>query len=1526
MQSALSNPSHPLNRVVVELQHLLHNPPEFEASVRDKVTKLFAVRQNVAPILSVLMSKTVEKEWFAALKSIEESVQKVCGKRFQRGEQIYRCDTCAHDETCVVCSDCFRHADHRGHNFVMLSSGSGSCDCGDEQAWKPEGFCSKHRRSNETDEDVISRLPHYTRMIAPIILSMVVEKIEEVFIEVIYQRPVSVNDSKLAEELLVWINELCNNSFILLTLVGTILQRAPTRQEPQGTMPTYFDFLIRLNGKVAFRQNSFIKEFLHVMLKHYRSKELFARAFVRNYEYILSTCSATSDIASDINELSVQIVTVPKIIPILVEEENAFVRIINGITTSWQMQNLPTTLAERKDYIGKVYRINLQRGINDLVYFCNDEALSTLFLYDSTSSLQMFYRFVAETQWCDVLQRATIIHVLYENDQYLDAFMLSQQIVSCFLRMTQKASLIESQSPRFFIPLDMCLAEVCTWISRYPVLRQITTSETTMTIGIKVSSDLISHHIPLFRVLSTLLAKMIKDPTIHVADLLINRSVIQSWSHEPHTVPFLQHLAHYLLLVPSFFAQVTAGMWRRNGLNMVRQQRLYTTFYPTTGVASDLFLLQLCLSALDPGLFIEMVVNVFELQEWIQSLFSDVADASTKLTLHHQMMQFLCQLLTNRAMSGSLTDDEYGRYHLIQILAMGDATISEITQYFSQNGFDTKLIDKHLADISTRRTVEGRSIFNLKQEIWKQYNPYYALISPHDSQKAMDSYHNLIKAKAIPPTEYIPCPELPPLYPAIREEHHFLGHSAFVSLLLASLRASAAMSESGVVQLAMHTLFLIRLSLNSTNQATQMIDQATHMMWKDIMTLLNKLAAMDNLREMRDFIIDLEEKIASRLGISRSPVVATAQSATDARKLRAQAQRARLMAQMKSSQDSFSEKMAIEPTDADEEREENTCILCHVQSAEPLFIVALAHPSSLLYQTAKSGHHHFVSQACTVESGSVTPSYDLHRADPKPATEMERVLTTSFNSHIRPCGHLVHEACWSTHFISLVMKKTQGQNYLGIHQIDLDSGMFLCPLCKRLSNAIIPFPSDSSLTPSTEPESILEICDSLDAMQTAFKSGATQESFGHWSVVPSYYSLINQIGHVQSLSADAVAQSTPPHLISALANTIMCWEASMQECVTQESYYMHSAANITTVKSLVVASKAILSRSSENLLSLCQNTMLGQFFPRVSENILPLLLANPFVVYLRTLILFPHLTGLKDALFLMKILRLANSVQTMLYWRRHHPGSVFHTSTLDPRILKLVEGILPHDLKATQAVCGPDQLVSFEKPFMNCCFALLSALFPTIATRTLDTPKVSYEDIVTILDLEQLPSALASVPSSFMLLLESWAGHLSSHTTAHTYQGPLFPSYTSDRFDMAFFPPDYHDIISMASMHVCSLCQGPAQQPMVCIHCGAVVCRNSMNSVASLREIYTHAKSCGAGRAIFFDVKSTAIWACRFPTICRTESLFVDEYGEDDIGLRRGRPLRLSEARLHKYRRILMQQEMDDFVTSREVYYNPRFN
>jgi hypothetical protein len=97
--------------------------------------------------LKWLMSEGEPTAALRHLSKMSVGQRGVCGAVWGNNDVAYRCRTCEHDPTCAICVPCFQNGNHKDHDYSIIYTGGGCCDCGDITAWKREGFCSKHKGS-----------------------------------------------------------------------------------------------------------------------------------------------------------------------------------------------------------------------------------------------------------------------------------------------------------------------------------------------------------------------------------------------------------------------------------------------------------------------------------------------------------------------------------------------------------------------------------------------------------------------------------------------------------------------------------------------------------------------------------------------------------------------------------------------------------------------------------------------------------------------------------------------------------------------------------------------------------------------------------------------------------------------------------------------------------------------------------------------------------------------------------------------------------------------------------------------------------------------------------------------------------------------------------------------------------------------------------------------------------------------------------------------------------------------------------
>lgn len=80
---------------------------------------------------------------------------RACGRKFKKGEPIYRCITCGQDESSGLCLNCYNEEFHKDHDVILSicqREFGGVCDCGDIEAWKTDLHC-KYFHTEETAQE-----------------------------------------------------------------------------------------------------------------------------------------------------------------------------------------------------------------------------------------------------------------------------------------------------------------------------------------------------------------------------------------------------------------------------------------------------------------------------------------------------------------------------------------------------------------------------------------------------------------------------------------------------------------------------------------------------------------------------------------------------------------------------------------------------------------------------------------------------------------------------------------------------------------------------------------------------------------------------------------------------------------------------------------------------------------------------------------------------------------------------------------------------------------------------------------------------------------------------------------------------------------------------------------------------------------------------------------------------------------------------------------------------------------------------
>ncbi|WCJ28303.1 E3 ubiquitin-protein ligase PRT6 [Euphorbia peplus] len=813
-----------------------------------------------------------------AMKNLSKtsSGRGVCGSVWGNSDIAYRCRTCEHDPTCAICVPCFQNGNHKDHDYSIIYTGGGCCDCGDATAWKREGFCSKHKGTEQ-----IQPLPEeYANSVGPVLDALFIRwKKKLVSAEAVSQDNSRADDlfrKKAANELTFVVVELllefCKHSESLLsfisrkviTLLGLldILVRAE-RFLCESVLKKLHELLLKLLGEPVFKN-----EFSKVFISYY---PLVVRDVIKdNSEEALKKYPI-------LPSFSVQIFTVPTLTPRLVKEMNLLstllgclgdifdycagedghlrvakwriiydtaVRVVEDIRFVMSHSVVPIYVTcDQKDILRTWMRLlcflqgmcPLKREIGSHIDEEN-ENMNLLFVLDHMLANIHFLlvdgAFSAcegiddnnftnsRKQWMDEedsMRHAKVGRLSLESSVKSDCSPLTiHSSVMCLIYECLRAidhwigadsngtpsSASSTSGTNFFSlkntfsnikkgkyifgrfnssnkdhggrssqPLDVGIANI---VAQGPMVSsnrdtvcgegsviegdsskelealQFLSLPTWANIFYDVSSQDVSLHIPLHRLLSLLLQRALKrcygGPDVistgtNFASLdMTNDDFFGCILGGCHPHGFAAYIMEHPLRNRVFCAEVHASMWKKNGETAALCSEWYRSVrWAEQGLELDLFLLQCCAALAPADLYVSRIVERFGLSEY---LALDLGKSSEyKLVLMQEMLTLIIQIVQERRFSGLSPADNLKR-ELIHKLAVGDATRSQLVKSLPRDLSKYDRLQEILDTVAAYSNPSGfnQGMYSMRWMYWKELDLYHPRWSSRDLQVAEERY------------------------------------------------------------------------------------------------------------------------------------------------------------------------------------------------------------------------------------------------------------------------------------------------------------------------------------------------------------------------------------------------------------------------------------------------------------------------------------------------------------------------------------------------------------------------------------------------------------------------------------------------------------------------------------------------------------------------------------------------------------------------------------------------------------------
>ncbi|KAK9289575.1 hypothetical protein L1049_007731 [Liquidambar formosana] len=361
-----------------------------------------------------------------ALKSLAKmsvGQRGVCGVVWGNNDIAFRCRTCEQDPTCAICVPCFQNGNHKDHDYSIIYTGSGCCDCGDVTAWKRGGFCSKHKGA----EQIQPLSEEFANSVGPVLDALFVcWKKKLSFAEAINPEHASRSEHrKIANELTFVVVEMllefCKHSESLLSFVSRKL----------FSLSCLLDILV---GAERFLAEAVVRKLHELLLKMLGDpvfKYEFAKAFLKYYPTVVD--GAIKERSDNLfkkypllSTFSVQIFTVPTLTPRLVKEVNLLTMLLGCL------ENIFISCAGEDGRLqvtkwGNLYDPTF-RVVDDIRFVMSHVEVPKFVTHDQRDISKKWIRLLAFVQGMSPQKRETGLHIEEENENMYMPFHLGQSI------------------------------------------------------------------------------------------------------------------------------------------------------------------------------------------------------------------------------------------------------------------------------------------------------------------------------------------------------------------------------------------------------------------------------------------------------------------------------------------------------------------------------------------------------------------------------------------------------------------------------------------------------------------------------------------------------------------------------------------------------------------------------------------------------------------------------------------------------------------------------------------------------------------------------------------------------------------------------------------------------------------------------------------------------------------------------------------------------------------------------------------
>uniref|UniRef100_A0A7N5ZUC6 E3 ubiquitin-protein ligase n=1 Tax=Anabas testudineus TaxID=64144 RepID=A0A7N5ZUC6_ANATE len=1025
-------------------------------------------------------------------------------------------------------------------------------------------------------------------------------------------------------------------------------------------------------------------------------------------------------------------------------------------------------------------------------------------------------------------------------------------------------------------------------------------------------------------------------------------------------------LAEHPLRCVVLAAQVSAEMWRRNGLSLVSQVYYYQDVKCRDEMYDkDVVMLQIAASKMDPNHFLMLILLRFELFDYFNGSCS-TKDQRNRLT--EEMLYLLIIIIGERYVPGisHVTKEDVTMREVVHLLCIEPMAHSSLVKGLPENESHETGLESVIAKVATFKKpgVSGHGLYEVKKERLVEFNPFFYHYSRSQHSKAEESQK---KRRTQEGSDKALRPPIPPAFcPAFSNIVRLLCCDIMVHILRRIFQRAAEDRAThwteAMIQRAVHLIGQALLE-----EKTQLEDSTVEEVTFDfslkarsecnpsVFHLLSKIKAIPSLEAQKDmvkWVLQMFEIVkclreksspAASMSVETTKPEESAQDKEKAeRKRKAEAaklHRQKIMAQMSAMQKNFIESnkmlydnmpesgtqgepvmelcVAVGPQrgSTPAEKEVLTCILCQEEQevltqAPAMVLTACVQRSTVLTQCRGKIPTY-------KEDGTTYPLF------------MPPELAVG--THTGSCGHVMHATCWQKYF-EAVQNTTRNRLHAELI-VDLENGEYLCPLCKSLFQFSLLKSVDMQMIRSYFNICLLCAFSSLNSLLLVLRRKFS-DSITEMLLVCA--TTVHRVG--LQTAPNELCPHVPLMAWNTCAFNIQAIENILQE---EDKPLFGSLQNrqLAGLKAIVQFSGAQRLKSSQAVIQRHFTDMFGVLLPVVSRKNTPCLLEVDFVHLLVGLVLsIPSLyqeeavdlgpsavSSAYNHLHILHLVTMAHMLQVLLS-STVASGEETEEAKAAAELYTTVSqhtGSLIPDVSGSSVA---ERVKRGIQPFLRCAALFFNCLTGVQPPEELFSASGHFE---------ALCSYLALPSNVFQLFQEHrdtevffFFSYCGNPAITKVLKGKThIVRYPRRRNRLIDLPEDYSVLLNQASHFQCpKSTDDERKHPTLCLFCGAMLCSQSSCCLSQLDgedvgACTAHAATCGAGVGMFLRIRECEIVLMAGKTRGSTyPAPYLDDYGETDPHLGRGNPLHLCPERYRKLNQLWQQHcILEEIARSLEV-------